>query len=141
MRDDALVVGGLVVPEVLTRLIRSGRWQAPPAESPVYRAVFGDEADLPSFYGEAKILRENASWQRLTVDEVFGDPAAGGPGVDPARSVVIADLGPDLPVVLDHRLTADDPRVLYLGPHGWTVIAPNAAALIAQLPIAPPPPP
>ncbi|WP_129841609.1 hypothetical protein [Streptomyces sp. RFCAC02] len=132
-RSPGIVVGGLPLPPALVARVRAGSWVAPRADDPVYRAVFHDDAESPLFYDEAKLLAENASWQRLSAAGEFGGPQHGDPGFDPARSVVIGDLGPDRPVVLDYRGSAETPRVLYLGPAGWAGIAASAEELIARL--------
>jgi hypothetical protein len=99
--------------------------------------VFGDPPEHPQFYDLAEIRRQNASWQQVTVEQAFGVPDPGASvGVEPRLSVVIGDLGPDMPIVLDYRISRDEPRILYLGfrPHpSWSVVAVDFASLIRLL--------
>jgi hypothetical protein len=136
MQDDDLVIGGLSVPPALTALIRVGKW-VPPSGEEIYVEVFGEGPELPAFYDVAKLIKENTSWQRLSVDEAFGDDSVEGSlGIDPRRSLAIADLGPDMPIVLDYRESRESPRVLYLGFSGttkWIQVAANVEELIARL--------
>ncbi|GAB2919437.1 SMI1/KNR4 family protein [Streptomyces mayteni] len=127
MWKRTLRIGGLVVPPPLTELIRSGRW-VPPRDDRVLAEVFGEAPEQPEFYGRAMLVRQNTSWQALPADQVAG--------IDTARTIVIGDLGPDMPFVLDYRTSPDDPRVLYLGGPGdfrWRQVAANVGELIDRL--------
>ncbi|MEU8326479.1 hypothetical protein AB0C33_49635 [Nonomuraea sp. NPDC048881] len=134
-RDD-LTIGGLLVPPALTSLIRAGGW-VPPRRRQTLLEVFGDEPEQPSFYDLPDLARQNASWQRRDVEEVFGVPIEGESlGIEPSLSILIADLGIDMPIALDYRDTAGPPPVLYLtfSPEArWIKVASGIEALIGVL--------
>ena len=94
------VVGGLTLPIELVEAIRDGRWR-PPRDQQIYETVFGDGPELPVFFDLTEIYRENLSWQAMSGQEWYGDAVEGQTaGVEPARSVLIGSLGPDMPIVL-----------------------------------------
>lgn len=120
--EDDVVIGGLLVPARLIALVKAGEWVPPSNE--ILLDVFGEIPVRPCFYGERMLHAENDAWH--------ADPGIAGPpqpiteanvGIVVVRSLVIADLGPDMPVVLDYRESITSPRVLY--PRGlvWTQIA------------------
>jgi hypothetical protein len=114
MQDDDLVIGGLAVPLALTSWVLAGQW-IPPSGEKTYVDVFGDRPEQPTFYDIHDLVRQNSSWQSLGVDDVFGRERPGeSMGIEPDESIVIADLGPDMPIVLDYRESKTSPRVLYL---------------------------
>ena len=69
------------------------------------------------------------------VDWACEPGGAGNLGLDLARSVIIAGLGPDMPVVLDYRLSLESPRVLYLGGDRprWVEVASDVGDLLTRL--------
>ncbi|GAA0801674.1 hypothetical protein [Spirilliplanes yamanashiensis] len=130
-----LVVNGLPLPAVLVEAIGDGVWRAP-AGPEVYVRVFGEEAVAPEFYDERAMRRENDGWADVSRDDFACAPGPGGNlGVDPVRSVIIAGLGPDMPVVLDYRRSPENPRVLYVRGDRprWVEVAADVAELLARL--------
>lgn len=133
-------VNQLRLPDTAVEAMRSGRWQAP-ADGGLLRAVFGDEGFFPCFYGADDIARENESWPQVAVDGFLGtaDPAAPPGDIDPHRSVLIGDLGPEYPFALDYRTAtspAAEPRVVYLRgavEPRWATVAPSFGALLESL--------
>ncbi|RAY11555.1 hypothetical protein DPM19_30095 [Actinomadura craniellae] len=128
-------IGGLELPQELVSAIQSGRW-TPPEDTGTYLSVFGEEPEQPEFYDLDGMARQNESWQRLPSEKVFGEEIAGvSLGIDPRRSLVIGDLGPDLPIALDYR-AGGDPRVLYLAYQGrpvWKLVAADVESLLLRL--------
>jgi hypothetical protein len=55
--------------------------------------------------------------------------------IDPRRSVLIGDLGIDMPLALDYQLSDDNPRVLYLPSYasGWIEVAPDISTLLSKI--------
>ncbi|MFI6540995.1 SMI1/KNR4 family protein [Nonomuraea sp. NPDC050547] len=131
-----LLIGGLPLPPALIALIRAGRWVPPPCER-VYLDVFGAEPDHPYFYDLPDMKRQNEFWQRSGTEDVYGSPVEGrSVGIEPSLSIVIGDLGPDMPIALDYRATSTVPRVLHLrfsGSPEWVHIASSVEELISRL--------
>ncbi|WP_073732658.1 hypothetical protein OG892_24590 [Streptomyces sp. NBC_00341] len=129
---EAFVVGGLPVPPELAGLIRTGKWVPPAVE--VLRRIFDDEPVQPCFYSESVLVRENNDWHTETDPVWLGDPAdERNEGIVPERSLSIADLGPDMPVMLDYRESLTAPRVLYMNDTGWVQVAANVREFLALL--------
>lgn len=129
---EAFVVGGLPVPSELAGLIRAGKWVPPATE--VLRRIFDDEPVQPCFYSESVLVRENRDWHTETDPVWLGDLAdETNEGIVPERSLSIADLGPDMPVMLDYRESFTAPRVLYMNDTVWVQVAANVGELIAAL--------
>ncbi|MFI6463161.1 hypothetical protein [Streptomyces sp. NPDC050538] len=130
--EDGVVVGGLPVPPQLIALIRAGRW-SPPTDG-ILRDIFGEDPQQPCFYGERMLICENRVWH--AEPENAGPPrpiAEGNLGILVEMSLVIGDLGPAMPIVLDYRESLTSPRVLY--PRGlmWVQIAENFNELTGLL--------
>jgi hypothetical protein len=133
-----MLVNGLRLPLELVEAIESGKWQ-PPADDSLYAEIFGDEPDLPSFYNLAAIDRENRSWRSVSPSDFLFQVTQESLGLSVELSLVVADLGPDRPIVLDYRLSVDRPRVVYLGGAGvprWSEIAPTVGRLLELLKLA-----
>ena len=133
-------VNRLRLPDAAVVAMQSGRWQVP-ADALLLRSVFGDEAFFPCFYGAEQIEHENATWPQQATDGFLGRPDGDDPpgDIDPHRSVLIGDLGPDYPFALDYRTAttpALEPRVIYLRGDvepQWVTVAPSFAALLTAL--------
>jgi hypothetical protein len=120
-------VNGLPLPGALCEAIADGRWR-PPTED-VLRAVLGDQPDHARFYDLAEMTRQNAGlrWAPKRYDDWV--PA----GWHRRRTVIIGSLGADMPIALDYRQSRDRPQVLYLGLHGWVVVAPDFETFLVRL--------
>jgi hypothetical protein len=131
-------IAGLPIPRELVEVIQAGRW-GPPADPQVCIETFGEPPDHALFYDLDEMSRQNRSWQDSSVEEVFGYPVEGhSVGIDPARSVLIGDLGPDMPIALDFRNSESNPAVLYRAFNGipvWVQIADNVSELLERLKI------
>ncbi|MEV0486054.1 hypothetical protein AB0I69_36345 [Streptomyces sp. NPDC050508] len=130
--EDEVVIGGLPVPPQLIALIRAGRW-APPGDD-ILRDIFGEDPEQPCFYGERMLIGENRIWH--------AEPENAGPsrpiteenlGILVEMSLVIADLGPSMPIVLDYRESLTFPRVLYPRGLTWVQIAESFEQLTGLL--------
>lgn len=133
-------VAGMMIPRELVKVIRAGRWR-PPADPQVYIDTFGEPPDHALFYDLDEMIRQNRLWQDSSVEDVFGRPVAGrSVGIDPAQSVLIGDLGPDMPIALDYRNSKSGPNVLYRTLSGivvWVLIADSVGELLESLKINP----
>jgi len=129
--ESTFRVGGLPLPQALLQAIRDGRWR-PPQDLETIENVFGDEPDGPQFYDLPTIVRQNKSFRRMSPEDAYDDGAE-GVGIVPGSAVLIGDLGADMPIALDYRLSLDNPRVLYLAQSGWTEVAESFDALAGLL--------
>lgn len=131
-------VAGLPLPCELVSVIQAGKW-IPPTDLQVYLDIFGELPDHAMCYSLGEMIRQNGPWQSSSAQEVFGDPVEGrSVGIDPARSVLIGDLGPDMPIALDFRSSEDNPSVLYQTYRGavvWLRIADNVCEFLERLKI------
>jgi hypothetical protein len=107
------VMYGLAIPAALLAAINDGTWAAL-ARSPELARVFGTQPVRPCFYSWDLMVGVNKSWVTETDPVYVGIPdLAHPPGdVDPSRSLLIADLGPDQLIALDYRYP-DRPGVIY----------------------------
>jgi len=131
-------VAGLPLPRELVAVIQAGKW-SPPTDPQVYIDTFGELPDHAMFYNLDEMVRQNRSWQNTSAEEVFGNPIKDrSVGIEPARSVLIGDLGPDMPIALDFRSSEDNPSILYQTYRDavvWLRIADNVCELLERLKI------
>lgn len=137
MNDPELAINGHPLPAALVEALGSGRWRLP-ADPDRLAAVFAHQPNHPSFYGLEQMRRENAGWLGETYAGYFGSPDSQRPPGDlhPQHSVLIGDLGPDVPFALDYR-TAPVPRVVFLTDEDehsrWVQVASSIDELMASL--------
>ncbi|MFJ3927229.1 hypothetical protein [Streptomyces sp. NPDC090022] len=130
---------GMPLPPCLVKSIQEEAWMNL-ADSPRIEEVFGQAPVHPRFYSIAGI-RGATQWWREELDEetlecYFGtsaDPAPPG-HMSRTTTVIIGDLGPDLPFLLDYRGSLANPSVAFLGEaNAWREISGNACDLIRLL--------
>jgi hypothetical protein len=63
--------------------------------------VFRDRPDGPQFYDIPTMVRQNRSLRRMGPGEEFG--------IDFSRTVIIGDLGADMPIILDYGIDPATP--------------------------------
>ena len=136
--DRPVLVAGMELPSALTDAIVSGRWIAP-ADPSILEAVFRCELVQPRLYSFNGIVSETEHWRSISEDDTLkaylGAPSETEPpgDIDQFRSVLIGDLGPDIPFALDYRASGE-PSVVLLPPQsGWREVAPDVRTLIASL--------
>ncbi|MEV0830125.1 hypothetical protein [Nonomuraea rubra] len=122
--DREVRIGGLPLPESLIAIIDHGRWE-PPEDEGLIEEVFRDHPDGPQFYDIPTMIRQNHSFQRMALGEMFG--------IDSSRAVIIGDLGADMPIVLDYSIDPAIPRVRYLRINEWLDVAPSIDDLLLML--------
>jgi hypothetical protein len=129
-------VNGLVLPAELKRALSDGRWSRL-RSSPSLSDVFGSEAVRPRFYALQSIVATNRDWKAET-DEVYLGHANSyqHPGnIDPRRSLIVAELGPDQLIALDYR-DPTGPDVVFASDDVWSPwrrVAGSIAELLAKL--------
>ena len=128
-------INGLPLPSELLRLLDDGRWQAP-ADMGLLNDVFRDKPFQPSFYTLDQMRVENKNWPAETRPQYVGshDPLDPPGDIDPRRSILIGDLGPDMPFALDFR-NEGIPQVVYLfsGGDRWKTVARSFPELVVLL--------
>ncbi|MCB9705531.1 MAG: hypothetical protein H6711_26920 [Myxococcales bacterium] len=125
-------INGLQLPACIAVLLQAERWVAPDPET--LQRVMGDVPVHPIFYHYSLMQSENSHWLEEKRLEYVGVADGSGGVIDPAKSVLIGDLGPDRLVALDYG-RGYPPRVVYLG-HGsssWVEIAEDAESLLRRL--------
>jgi hypothetical protein len=141
MMSTNVTINGLPLPSALVSLIKAGRWRAPADRSELDR-LFPKRGDF-LLYPPDYMPFENRHWIETTHRYFAGAPdPANPPGdIDPARAVLIADLGNgwDQPIALDYRASVDEPRVLLFcwrrngNGNRWVEIAPNIESFAGLL--------
>lgn len=122
---------------LILRLVAEGRW---PGEASVseerFRRMAPEESELflqrPPFATVRDLSASNPFWTL---------PSSDPEGLDFDRAVLIGDfgLGSDAPIVLDHRLSLEAPRVLRLRwattgeENRWVEMAPSVEAFVEGL--------
>ncbi|MDR7325256.1 MULTISPECIES: SMI1/KNR4 family protein [Catenuloplanes] len=103
-------------------------------------AVFRDRPAQPAFYGTSGMTGETAYWHAEsdpdTIAQYVGraDPKDPPGDIDPSKSILIGDLGPDQPIALDYRTGQERPPVVYLTTYGgWIQVAPDIESLLERL--------
>jgi hypothetical protein len=133
-------INGLELPSALDKAIESGAWKMPKDPELVQRVFPLERLVQPVLYDKYSLAFENADWPNETKSSYVG--AKGGrelPGdIDTSKSAIIGDLGPDLPIALDYRHSAERPSVVYLFQDGpwtvrWATAAPDIESLIFAL--------
>jgi hypothetical protein len=132
---DRVHINGLPLPAALVRAIGEGRWRCPPGS--VLRRVFREPPVRATLYDLAVMRVENRSWLEQRDPAFLGhsDDKTPPGDIDPARSLLLGALGPDMPFALDFRDSLSEPRVLYLHTGGdrWITIARDVEDLLAGL--------
>ena len=128
---------GLPLPEALSSAIEDGRWTPP--DRAALEDVFSVTPEDPSFYTLDYMRFENGLWlEDKTRTPMFGGTpdAASPPGdIDVRRSVLIGDLGHDMPFALDYRPSLNNPSVVYFRSDKlrWITVAASIEDLLARL--------
>jgi hypothetical protein len=144
-QTQPLLVHGLQLPPQVQAAIADGAWVLPP-DPGLLEGVF-TEAPSPGaeLYSLDLMVRENDAWVDASPEELeqYGGPgsnAADHLTVEPRTSVLIGDLGHDMPIALDYSVSPDQPRVVYLPSHapGWIEVAADITSFMAALGIGSP---
>ena len=136
-------INGLSIPQALIVSIQNGSWSTP-QDLTVWYALFPRaEVVQPKLYSLDQIKSENRGW-RVELEPSYLGKAnhEAKPGdIDPTRSLLIGDLGPDRLIALDYRESMNRPSVAFLtgdNDSHWVKIVPDIEALIGGLKLRPP---
>jgi hypothetical protein len=131
-------INGLPLPDALRAAIEDGRW-TPPDDETLLTRIFGDRPQGPSFYSLDYMRTENKRWPDVEsrLPMYLGSPDAMVPpgDIDPRQSILIGDIGYDMPFALDFRPSRDEPRVVYLSLETgrWITVAATVEGLLERL--------
>ncbi len=136
---DRVRINGLLLPLALSLAIAGQRWRTP--EESLLRRVFRERPVRARLFDLVTMREENRAWLEVKDRAFFGHTDSKCPpgDIDPASSLLLGTLGPDLPFALDYR-PSDSPRVVYLHSGGdrWITVACNVEDLLARLGLAAP---
>lgn len=128
-------INGLQLPRALTRAIDERRWVCPAGSA--LRRVFRETPVRAELYDLERMRERNRRWLEEKDPAYFGhaDDKTPPGDIDPASSLLLGALGPDMPFALDYRVSPAEPRVLYLHSGGdrWILIASDIEQLLARL--------
>lgn len=130
-----LAVNDLPLPPALAEAIADGRWRVP--SRAMLERVFRERPTAPAFHDVAAMRTVNHRWRNETDATYLGRSDSQSPpgDLDPARSLIVGELGPELLIALDYRTDADDPSVVYLHSGGdqWITVATGVRKLLSRL--------
>lgn len=142
MTAERVLVHGHPLPPQIRDAIDNGTWVLPSAAEKIKR-LFGQAASPGAkLYCVEGMVRETEAWANAPEEELahYGGPGADAGDfltLDPQASVLIGDLGYDMPIALDYGFpaSADRPRVVYLpaGAPGWIEVAADVSSFMERL--------
>ncbi len=128
-------INDLLLPSALVRAIETHRWRRPTALA--LQRVFREKPSGAVFLDLAGMLERNATWRSETNPAYFGHADDRSPpgDIDPRCSLVIGEIGTELPFALDYRGNPDAPSVVYLHSGGdrWITVARRVEDLLSRL--------
>lgn len=112
---NLMLVHGLRLPDALVAADEQGRWQTPKDRN-AWRALFPDDQIVQPMLYPTSVMSGESAWLAGAGAPYHGVTGEGQtPGdIDPSRTILIADLGPDRLVALDYRESPDRPSVIAL---------------------------
>jgi hypothetical protein len=134
--SDEVEVNGLLLPSELTRAVSDGRWSRL-SLSPWLGDVFGSKPVRPRFHSLKGIVAINGYWKDETDTAYLGqaDPYQYPGDIDPKRSLIVAELGPDQLIALDYR-SVTGPSVVFASDNirsPWRLVSGSIEELLENL--------
>ncbi len=132
-----LEVNGMPVPSLWVERLRQESLRK--VSRVTLEEVFGHEDVVdPLFFDEVQIINENSDWRHEESEAYIGKANdLSQPGdIDPERSLIIGDLGPDRLIALDFRENLSAPSVVYLTDHRgatWIEVASSIEDFLSKL--------
>jgi hypothetical protein len=111
--SSEVAVNGLALPVELVGALSDGRWVKLGLSSSL-ADVFGSEPVRPRFHSLKDMVAINGHWKNETDPMYLGqpDPSRSPGDIDPKKSLIVAELGPDQLIALDYRV-ATGPQVVF----------------------------
>lgn len=138
------VVSGRPLPQQIQDAIDNGTWVLPAAPETIERVFTQTASSGAKLYSVRCMISETEAWADESEEQLayYGGPGADADGyliLNPKQSVLIGDLGHDMPIALDFGLSPDQPRVLYLpsSAPGWIEVAPDVPTFMEILGLGP----
>ncbi|MFF4903217.1 hypothetical protein [Streptomyces sp. NPDC001068] len=130
---------GMPIPACLVTSIQDRSWMDL-ANSPSLEGVFVQAPLRPRFYSISGIAAATKWWRDELDEETLqcylgtsGEYAAPG-HMSRMKTLIIGDLGPDLPFALDYRDSLKGPSVAFLGEgDAWREVSENVCDLLVML--------
>jgi hypothetical protein len=145
--QQAITIEGRDVPREIIDAIGRGEWKFSSDQSAMVRLFTEPPTESARLYSLELMASENAAWRAAAPEQhrMYGGPGAEHEGyltVDPRSSLLIGDLGFDMPIALDYSLSPDRPRVVYLPSRapGWIEVASDAGEFLRLIKVVPQPP-
>ena len=134
--SDEVAVNGLILPVGLAGALSDGRW-ARLGSSSSLADVFGSEPVRPRFHSLKDMIAINGYWKNETDPVYLGqpDPSQYPGDIDPKRSLIVAELGPDQLIALDYR-SAEGPQVVFASDDvrsPWRIVSESIESLLSSL--------
>ena len=145
--QQSVTIEGHRVPQEIVDAIGRGEWKLPADEPAITRLFSESPTASAGLYSLELMATENAAWRAAPPEQrrLYGGPGAEHEGyltAGPESSLLIGDLGFDMPIALDYSVSPASPRVVYLPSRapGWVEVARDAAEFLRLIKAAPQPP-
>lgn len=145
--QQGVTIEGHDVPQEIVNAIGRGEWKFYPDQSAMVRLFTEAPTESARLYSLELMASENAAWRAAPPEQhrLYGGPGAEHGGyltVDPRSSLLIGDLGFDMPIALDYSVSPAPPRVVYLPSRapGWIEVARDAPEFLRLINAGPQPP-
>lgn len=121
-----IFVNCMPLPQKLTEVLNSGEWEQRALLSRLPRIFPAKYISGPQLYSFPVIQAESKTWLRddlsLIGNRIDKSSAAAGT-IDPQKAVIIGDLQPETFIVLDYRISLNNPSVLFQDLAGYWHVA------------------
>jgi hypothetical protein len=140
-------IEGHPLPEEIVSAITRGEWKFPRDDSVMARIFTEVPTSAARLYSVDLMVTENAAWRASPPEQqkLYGGPGSQTEGylaIDPQSSLLVGDLGYDMPVALDYSVSPGRPRVVYLPSRapGWIEVARDVPEFLRLIKAGPQPP-
>jgi hypothetical protein len=141
---DTVVINSLPLPLKIQLLIDRNEWTFPSDTASAQDLFTEKPTAQATLYSLSSMRSETEAWITAPPEELQYYGGAGASvgtfhQVDPRLTVLIGDLGYDMPIALDYSTSINRPRVVYLPSRapGWIEIAPDVESFLDALGVNP----